>query len=894
MPSRLFCSRRVYVIAFILIGCLSAGWTIVSWHVGSAAAKFEEDSLKFDQPDKAQEFYLKKRLPPGEQTLPVERYLQTIKDVEKMPQFSTATASFAAPENSMRQVEKDGLALSQWTFLGPGNVGGRTRAIVINPIEPNIIYAAGVAGGVWKSNNGGASWTPMSDLLPNLAVASLALDSSNPNIIYAGTGESITSAGFRGAGIFKTTDGGTNWTHLPNTGSGDFYHVNSIVISQNDGQRVYAGTDTGVWRSSDGGINWSKTLNENGCHELAVRTDRTADVMFASCGTNTKYGTNTKIYRNSDTAGQGSWNVVLAEENMGLTSLAIAPSNQNIIYAMASASSFESRGILHAFFRSSDGGTTWTARVRDTDSPGINNSLFSYACYPGNFGQGWYDNVVAVDPLNADKVWAGGIYVFRSDDGGANWGLASSDVVHTDIHALVFHPRYDGAANSILYVGSDGGISKTGDARGNVSPNCGNPVISWTNLNNNYGVTQFYHGMPYPDGTRYLGGTQDNGTIGGSDASGTNAWTGILGGDGGFVAIDPNNTDVIYAESQYLNIQKITNGGSNYTRATNGIIDSGFLFIVPFVMDPNNSQILWTGGDRLWRTTNGAQNWMQASGNLPASVSALAVARQNSNKVLAGTTGGTIYRTTSALTADAFSTWQSSKPRDGYVSGIAFDPLNTNIVYAVYSSFNASANDRHIYKSIDGGASWSGIDGAGTTGIPDHPVLSIVVDSSNSSRIYVGTDIGVFVTLDGGGNWARENTGFANAPTEALAVTNFGGNLQLFAFTHGRGAWRVSIPTNACTYSIASDNGNFSSTGGNGSFNLVTPNVCGWSANSGANWIKITGGVSGSGNGTINFTVDANTGAARAGTIFIGGQIFYVNQAAPSATRRKKILLSPN
>src|SRR5262249_48136732 len=152
--------------------------------------------------------------------------------------------------------------LGTWTWLGPGNIGGRTRAIVINPIDTNVMYAAGVSGGIWKSANAGVSWTPIGDLLPNIPVSSLVLDPVNPNVIYAGSGEgfaigsvnnvNITGA-HRGLGIFKSTDAGSHWVRLPGTDNENFYYVNKLVISKSDSKRIYAATETGVWRSLDGG-----------------------------------------------------------------------------------------------------------------------------------------------------------------------------------------------------------------------------------------------------------------------------------------------------------------------------------------------------------------------------------------------------------------------------------------------------------------------------------------------------------------------------------------------------------------------------------------------------------------------------------------------------------------
>ena len=353
------------------------------------------------------------------------------------------------------------------------------------------------------------------------------------------------------------------------------------------------------------------------------------------------------------------------------------------------------------------------------------------------FNQGWYDNVIAVDPADANRVWVGGIDLFRSDDGGANWGMAghwwansnaNPRYVHADQHALVFHPQYNGTTNRTLFVGNDGGLFRTADARaavatGPLAPcNMNNGSVTWTTLNNGYGVTQFYHGLPYPGGTTYFGGTQDNGTIRGVDSSGPNSWTTISGGDGGYVAVDPSNPNIIYGEFTGLSIQKSTNGGTTFSPAVNGISgDDGFLFIAPFAMDPGNASRLWTGGFYVWRTTNGAANWSRASAAVPdGQVSAFAIHPTNGNKVLVGTSAGYILRTSTGLSDGPTTTWASVQPRSGYVSSLTFHPTDANIAYATYSTFGGT----HVWRSTDGGVTWTGIDGAGTTGIPDVPVHS--------------------------------------------------------------------------------------------------------------------------------------------------------------------------
>jgi len=314
--------------------------------------------------------------------------------------------------------------------------------------------------------------------------------------------------------------------------------------------------------------------------------------------------------------------------------------------------------------------------------------------------------------------------------------------------------------------------------------------VAWTELNNNYEVTQFYHGSAYPDGDTYFGGTQDNGTLRGRQTTGL-SWTRLLGGDGGYTAVDPTDTNVLFGEFTGLSIQKSTNGGASFFDAVNGIAgDQGFAFIAPFTMNAANAQQLWTGGWFIWRTTDQAGVWTRASsitaGN--GSVSSVAVSPVNPNMVVVGMSDGYIHYTNTALTNTGTTNWPFTRPRTVFVTSVAFDPVDANTVYATFSTFSGVA----VYKSVNGGASWAPIVGTGATALPALPVHTIVVDPTNTQRLYVGTDAGVFTSIDGGLNWYKEVTGFANVVTESLGI-NPTGTKRLFAFTHGRSAWRVDL-----------------------------------------------------------------------------------------------------
>jgi photosystem II stability/assembly factor-like uncharacterized protein len=709
----------------------------------------------------------------------------------------------------------------KWFFLGPGNVGGRTRVILIDPADPRIMYAAGVSGGVWKSRSGGELWEPVGDDLINIAVNTMALHPTDHQILYAGTGEGYfresergTALPLRGNGIFVSRDGAESWTQLPATaGNENFHFVNDLAISSHDPNRVYAATRTGVWRSTDGGTSWTNvvpTTVKGGCLDLAFRGDTNGDLLFASCGTFDQ----ATVYRTLNGESDAPWQPVLSEPNMGRTTLAVAPSQPATMYALSASNEpgvKTYQGML-AIWRSDRNGEpgSWTAQVTNESTEDILGPLLLTNLITADndicggpdeppLTMGWYCNTIAVDPADPERLWVGGVDLFRSDDGGRSWGQASywwtefvdeMPFAHADQHVIAFHPQYNGTTNKIAYFGNDGGVFRTTDARAAVVQGkdavCIDAISSvpFTAMNNNYGVTQFYHGAVFPTGRSFLGGTQDNGTILGTMTDGPNNWRRVYGGDGGYVGIDVEPR-LVYAESQYGNLRRSTDGGRNFLGFIGGL-DDEFLFIAPLAADPNLSQVVWLGGTQMWRNTTG-QRWERASTPLgeAGTISALAIAPGNSNRVLAGTHKGTIFRTDSALTATANTPWTPVRPRDGFVSSLVFDPMDVNVVYATYAGFGGA----HVWKSIDAGATWAAIGNS----LPDMPVHSIAVDPTRRERLYLGTDLGVFVSLDGGATWAVENSGFAAAVTEHVTIAPGALGPAVYAFTHGRGAWRAEL-----------------------------------------------------------------------------------------------------
>ena len=866
----------------------------------------------FSQPDLAEQFYVNQRTGPvryrgprptvGVRPLDPSLYLPALAQMRTMPRYSTATGAVLPSVEASQGDVAAGAALGRWANLGPANQGGRTRALLIHPTTPSVMYAGGVAGGVWKSTDAGASWTTVTDLqMANLAVATLAFDPANANTIYAGTGEGVGNAdAIRGAGIFRSTDAGATWTRLASTATSDFHYNNKIVVSPRDGQRLFTATRTGLWRSTDGGASWTRPIDATavgGCTDMAIQTAGATGYLFVACGRTSSQGT---VYRVVDDAVPSPVpESIMSLVGQGRASIAVAPSNEHTVYVLASqrnAGGGPGQYGLHGVYRSTVDGnpgsftTQRAGNVAFVDTAAkINQLLLSNPviallteCGFGTSSfsnQGWYDNVIAVDPVNPDIVWAGGIDLWRSDDGGVTWGTAGywwftkgadPEYHHADQHAIVFHPGYDGASNRVMFSASDGGIDRVDNARAATNTTlaqlCGAPVAggaAWNDRSSGYVTTQFYDGAAYPDGLTYFGGLQDNGTLRGTTASGQ--WSALAGGDGGYVAVDtlgdavPSN-DVLFLENTGKSLQRSTNGGATFSSVTSTITGSGFLFIAPFAMNQGNRQQLWTGGFDIWRTTNQATSWDRATGSSGTcgvgAISAIATHPLDGNRVLVGMSDGCYHYSHAALSAPNTGTWPGGGTiATGNISWMAWDPTNLNVAYATVSNFTTTT----VLKTIDGGMTWAPSMGAGATALPQVPALTVIVNPDDPQQVYVGTDLGVFTSIDGGASWYLENTGFANVPVESLQFSQSTPR-YLYAFTHGRGAWRVSA-AGGPTAPISTDDA-FTVTGA--SLTVVAPGVL---ANDNAN-----------GGGAMTAVVDAPPSS---GTLTLGGSGGFTYTPAP-------------
>jgi photosystem II stability/assembly factor-like uncharacterized protein len=648
-----------------------------------------------------------------------------------------------------------------WTSIGPGNIGGRIRSIVSHPTA-DVIWLGAVGGGIWKTTNGGTSWSTTTDYLANIAVNCMIIDPRNADILYAGTGEGFFSIdAIQGDGIFKTTDAGVTWAQLSSTAQNpDFYWVNRLAISPSvnglSSQVLLAATRTGVFRSTDGGTTWSL--------RLAGVFD---DVLFQpsddnKCVASTHYAPGKAYY--STNAGL-TWTQATFPwpTSAGRIELAYSRSNPLIVYANVEYNGGQ-------LYRSTDGGHSYST-ILGTGS--------------GGTGASWYSNVVWVDPTNSNTLVFGGGNIYRSTDGGST-SLLIQNGMHADNHVIVNDPNYNGTTNKIAYAGNDGGMYKTTNI---ISP-------TWTSLNHTLGITQFYAGCGTASSGKIIGGTQDNGID--LYTGNPESWIEPLGGDGGFCACDQTNANYLYGELINLQIYRSSDAGSNWYpiwNGPNGIPGSCNAvpcanFIAPFILDPNNANRILAGGDNLWRSNDvraDPPSWSSIKGPIGSNISAIAIAPGNSDVVWVGYNNGLIYYTLNGTATNPIWTQANTGLPVRYCTRLAISQLPpggfSRTIYATFGGFSAD----NVWKTTNNGLTWTSISPLGR--LPQIPVNSLVISPSNSNQLYIGTQIAVFATSDGGNTWSPTNEGPVNTVIDEL----FWQGTTLGAATHGRSMFTATI-----------------------------------------------------------------------------------------------------
>lgn len=645
--------------------------------------------------------------------------------------------------------------MTGWTF---GKVSGRNNAITPHPSDDNTVYFGAAAGGVWKTTNGGTSWTPIFDQVGTLPIGAITIDPNNFNRVWVGTGDKNQGClgAYLGQGISVSNDGGQTWSNRNGSGGTimPLSIVNSVAVSSTNSNQILAGgfgacdasgqlANGGVYRSINEGVSWVKVLS-----------GKVEDIVFAP-GTNTAYASvqGTGVYKSTD--GGATWANASSgiSVSTGRVRIAMAPSNPQILYALNGSK----------LFKTTNGGASWTS---------VNTS----ACE----GQCTYNQAIAVHSTDPNKILIGSIRFAVSTNGGstlnyltATWGTGQK--VHQDTHVLVWSKNNPNR----FWVGTDGGVWRSDDGGTN-----------YINMNSNLNVTQFYDiAVDFSNGDKMFGGAQDNSSSGRTTST---VWgLTYASGDGFMNAIDQSNPNVVLQTSYpngYPAIVRSTTGGAanSFSSLSNSGITSStnFPWVTPLATAGSK---VWTASDAVYVGTTAATSfsWAKLTGALGGAASVLTPKQSGSSYILyVGTEAGKVFYSSNAGTSSASLTNVTGNLPTGRISDIAIDPNNNQKVFATKSNFSGA----HLYRSTSGGNTWSAV-GAGLPAVPAH---TVAIDPINTQRIFVGTDIGAYESNDGGDNFVPFNTGLPlGVIVQDLEIS--ASPHAMIAATYGRGAWKVNL-----------------------------------------------------------------------------------------------------
>ncbi len=672
-----------------------------------------------------------------------------------------------------------------WNAIGPHNIGGRTLAIALNPQNTNTIYAGSASGGLWRSytsGKGADAWDYVSTGFPVLGVGAIAITPNDSNTIYIGTGEvynyydthgGITvriTRGSYGIGILKTNDGGNSWTKSLDWSYNQERAVHVIRINPLNPNTIWAGTTEGTYKSTDAGQNWTLMNSTIMVSDLVINPIDT-NIVFVACGNliSTGHG----IYRTMD--GGGNWLKLsngLPSTYGGKALLSIYQSSPNILFA----------SIGNGYW---SGAGTWLCKTENNGDSWTIVSIQDYSTY-----QGWFAHDVTVHPADSNIVVTIGVDIWKSNNGGStltkksNWNAwyfgqtipgdpeGPPNYSHADHHDVLRHPTNP----DTIYFANDGGIFRSLDG-GETFEGC----------NGGYQTTQFYPGFTSSpqDSFHAIGGMQDNST---AIYDGTLAWIRVLGGDGSWTAINPTDDDNIYGSSQYLSIRRSEDHGNSWSGVSPSSTGS-VGFIAPFALGgPAAPDVIYAGGSYILKSTNRGNSWtttnsgLELDGNPALSI---AVSQNNSNIVYA-TTAPVFTPAGIFFTNDGGSYWLNITDTlpNRYPMDIAIDPNDDAKVYVVFSGFGSS----HLFKSSNSGIEWQNIN----NNLPDVPTTSVIVDPLYPNHIYVGNDLGVFVSTDEGNSWSTFQEGLSDA-VMAMDLTISPTNRMLRMATHGHGVYERKL-----------------------------------------------------------------------------------------------------
>jgi PKD repeat protein len=663
----------------------------------------------------------------------------------------------------------------EWIERGPDNVGGRTRALMFDPSDPTAkkVWAGATGGGLWYNNDitdPGSVWQNATGFMGNLAISCIDYDPSAISTFYIGTGLSFAGIS-AGEGIWKSTDGGATWAQLSSTAGPAFGAIQDIRVTATG--TVLAASDAGFLRSTDGGTSWTTISSGSFADiEIAANGDIYASTGVSSSG-NLFKSTNDGQSLNDITPQSGGFRIEIAT----------APSNANVVYAVAEGGSSQAQD-LEWFKKSDDGGESWT----DVTIPLQLNSDCSQGPDFFTRGQAFFDLILAVHPNDEDIIIAGGVDLHRSMDGGDAWepisywtGTGCEDYAHADQHAIQFRPGFPDQA----IFGNDGGIDYSTDVGSAADPSIERRIKG-------YNTVMFYSvAMANQAGSNVMiAGAQDNSTQRFNEP-GINSTRDVFGGDGALTFIDQTNPNIQITSFVFNFVGRSTNAGRSFTTISND--QNSGRFINPADYDALQGMYFSAGGSNQIKRIQGIKETPQAQETITigiggGQISTIKVSPNVPKRVFVGTGSGNIYRIDSThLTTMVVTPLNGSFEGNpgSFVSGIDIGASDDQLLIT-YSNFGATS----VYETTNGGTSWLSREG----NLPDIPVRDALYNPDNRSEVLLATELGIWSTTEfdtPNPVWESTNTGLASVRVDKLEYRS--SDKLVAAATHGRGVFTSSI-----------------------------------------------------------------------------------------------------
>ncbi|MFZ4707985.1 MAG: VPS10 domain-containing protein, partial [Bacteroidales bacterium] len=677
-------------------------------------------------------------------------------------EFPTRSAQFIYEEYLKTNPSGRSALSANWTSSGPvSSIGGyagigRINCIAFHPTDNNTYWVGAASGGLWVTTNNGSAWTCLTDNNGVLAVSDIVIptDYATSNTIYIATGDKDHWDN-RSIGVLKSADGGSTWNATEISYSlSDGQMVNRLLLDPTNNQVIIAATSSGVYKTTDGGTNWGTQLSTVGFIDMEYKPD----------DFNTLYGStqNGLIYFSNN--GGTSWTQTFNDANAYRIELAVSANQPTWVYAVA----VNSVNGLYGIYHSTNSGLSYSQVFDGTTL----NLLGWNSDGADSGGQGWYDLCLAVSPSNANTLLVGGVNTWRSVNGGTSWSIVNHwwgdgvPAAHADKHNLSFR------ANGDLFECNDGGIYYSN-----------NNGTNWTDKTNSMVISQMYKlGVSATVANEVITGLQDNGTkllSGGS-------WSDVKGGDGMECLIDYSNVNIQYGTYVFGQISRTLNHWVSSTDIQPVAAGDG-AWVTPYIIDPNDPQILYAGYADVWKTTNRGNSWSKISTmNTASNIRSMAIAPSNT-QVLYAAAPSNIWKTTNGGTS--WTEITGSLPvGSGSITYVTIHDNDANTLWVTLGGFNNTT----VYQSTNGGTSWTNI----SAGLPAIPAYCIVQNAQSTTidQLYVGTELGVYFK-NGADNWVAYNTGLPNVLIGELEIY-YATNPQeskLKAATYGRGLWETPV-----------------------------------------------------------------------------------------------------